>query len=239
MYGPAKDRIARAFQKLVEGSPGNRRVNVATLCRIVDINRKTFYKHFDDTSDLACYIFRRGVLDMLEKDVFKGAKLVYPDSKLHDKYASMPFYVEFDEPNRASFQEKYYKRLGEMLQRDRAYYARLFKNTCYLDFFGYLISLYTPAIHGDIEKMLDGRVMPEPALQFLAEYHTMGIFGRVLYHYGYTGGYMLQDELEPFWSYAHSTLKRTIESMVGDGSDSVFDLEKSKQALTAYQRMIE
>ena len=50
-------------------------------------------------------------------------------------------------------------------------------------------------------------------LNFLAEYHVMGIFGRLQWHFGHTRKDIMQEALNPYWNYAHTCIKHTIDGL--------------------------
>ncbi|MEF9879286.1 MAG: hypothetical protein RR975_07635 [Clostridia bacterium] len=211
-----KKRIANCFISLVETTPPNQRVSVSTLVDALEIDRKTFYNHFEDINDLIRWIFRSSLQKMLEDKHFSPFCKVYPDPKLRDKYTLMPFYVRIIGTNRALHQGAYYKAFGYMLQNQREFYRRIFMSPFYQSLFDYMINLYVPALYDDLVWLLDGRKLPEAVMQFIAEYHTLGIFGRVSFRYTKTNQFMLQDDLEPFWNYAHIIMKLTLESYFDD-----------------------
>lgn len=214
-----KDRLAEAFKQLVVSTPMKQRITVASLVRELGVDRKTFYNHFEDVDMLARYIFRSSLCRMLEEDCFKGYRKVYPDPSLHDQYPDMPFYVRIVGSNKMLDQGLYYKAFGYVLQKEREYYRRMMQSPAYRSLFDYIINLYSPAIYDDIVWMLDGRQLPEVAIRFLAEYHTLGIFGRVSLHYTKTNQFMLQDELEPFWNYAHTVLRHTLDALLENNGE--------------------
>lgn len=213
-----KERIASAFVQQVKSSSIHQRITVTSLISWVRIDRKTFYNHFEDIDMLIRYIFRSSLQDMLEQTSFRGYQRVYPAEQLQDQFSDMPFYVRIAGSDRMLDQGLYFKAFGYMLQENREYYRRILQSPHYKSLFDYIISLYTPAIYDDILWLLNGRELPEVAVRFLAEYHTLGIFGRVSFHYTKTNQFMLQTELEPFWNYAHTVLKSTLDTLFdGDG----------------------
>lgn len=214
-----KERIAKAFKELVIATPPQQRVTVTSLICCLRIDRKTFYNHFEDIDMLIRYIFRSSLRDMLDDECFSGYRKVYPSPQLLDQFEDMPFYVRIAGPERALDQGLYFKAFGYMLQEDREYYRRILQSPSYKSLFDYIINLYTPAIYDDIIWLLDGRELSEVATRFLAEYHTLGIFGRVSFHYTKTNQFMLQDELEPFWNYAHLILKHTLDALFSEGGE--------------------
>lgn len=217
-----KDRIASAFVQQVKTNPVQQRITVTSLICGLRIDRKTFYNHFEDIDMLVRYIFRSSVKDMLDQDSFAGYQRVYPAAELRDQFAHMPFYVRIVGPDRMLDQGLYFKAFGYMLQENREYYRRILQSPHYKSLFDYIINLYTPAIYDDIVWLLNGRELSDVATRFLAEYHTLGIFGRVSYHYTKTNQFMLQSELEPFWNYAHTVLKSTLDALFEKNERNVF-----------------
>ena len=61
-----KRGIARAFVSLVESQPLEK-VNVSKLVDAMGINRKTFYYHFTDKTDLVIWTFRSALADALQE----------------------------------------------------------------------------------------------------------------------------------------------------------------------------
>lgn len=208
-------QIADCFIDLVSTSLNQSKgVSVTSIVDTLHIDRKTFYNHFGNTTDLVIWIYRDALQKMLLGSDFFGSEFVYPSPSLNDKFPEMPFYARIRGANGTLNQRAYYKGIGKIFQSKREYYQRIFSYSCYIDFFSYMIALYLPAIRDDIVLLLGpDRTMPKVAIDFLAEYHTMGIFGRLSYHYSETKRFMMQDELDPFWNYAHETISRTIDSM--------------------------
>lgn len=211
-----KKHIVAVFKSLVESAPSSHRVTVTSLIRELGIDRKTFYNHFSDVDSLVRYIFRTSLHDMLQDDYFKGHFKVYPAENLHDEFANIPFYVRIIGSNHTLDQGLYFKAFGYMLQKDRKYYQKILKSAAYMSLYDYIINLYTPAIYDDIKWLLEDNELPEIVIRFLSEYHTFGIFGRVFFNYVKTNQFMLQDELEPFWNYAHTILKYTLNAFSHD-----------------------
>ncbi len=157
------------------------------------------------------WIFRDYVKDMLSESQFAGWTLVYPDKSLHDKYANWPIYARNFKQDSAFEEEAFFKEMAYHWEENRGYYTKVFRDETYIDLFDYIIALYLPAFREDVLIMLDGKEMPDIVIDFLAEYHVMGVFGRLRYHFARTGKFIMQDELGPFWNYAHLSLKHSIE----------------------------
>ena len=89
-----KQSIADCFIELVVAQPDpRRRIDVTTLVKKLGIDRKTFYNHFDNTTDLVIWIFRARLAEKLRDRKFYQAELDYPDEGLHDKYTDLPCYA--------------------------------------------------------------------------------------------------------------------------------------------------
>lgn len=205
--------IANTFMDFVAQAPCEKRITVVQLTHAINIDRKTFYHYFDGIDDLVQWIFRDFLRELLESEEFAHYRFYRPDSLLEDKYPDWPICVKV-EPNDDFFgQQLFYKAIGEHFEAHRGYYSKIFASYSYFSLFDYIVRLFIPALKEDILTMLDGREMPEPVLHFLAEYHVMGIFGRVSYHFTKTGRFILQEELGPFFRYAHVILKKTIDSL--------------------------
>ena len=212
MHTSTKDAIAAKFIELVCNSHNPyERVSVTKIVKTLDIDRKTFYNNFDNTTDLVIWIFRSELAEMLRGAEFYQSTLVYPSNELHDKYEELPCYARFSLPDGRLDEHRFFRALCHLFNNNEEYYQRMFSYPCYLDFFTYLQTLYMPAIYDDILIMLDSRELPKECIDFLAEYHTMGLIGRIPYHYSHKKQPLPEENLGLMWNYAHDTLKMTIE----------------------------
>uniref|UniRef100_A0A7C9NV97 TetR/AcrR family transcriptional regulator n=1 Tax=Muribaculaceae bacterium Z82 TaxID=2304548 RepID=A0A7C9NV97_9BACT len=219
-----KQNIADCFMELVATSPDARkRIDVTTLVKTLGIDRKTFYNHFDNTADLAIWIFRTQVARMLRKREFVRADLGYPAPELHDKYEDMPCYARFPGylPGTLN-QGVFFREQGMVLAGNEQYYRRIFSYPCYLDFQRYVETLTIPLIREDIDIMLGpNRRLPEEIKEFLAEYHAVGIWGRVRLYYLYKNRGFPVKELESFWNYSHEMLRMTLDALFDGNSQRI------------------
>lgn len=220
-----KKRIAECFIKLVAKSPDPReRVSVTAIVRELGVDRKTFYNHFDNTTDLVIWIYRYDLADVLKERKFFIAELDYPVEGLCDKYSDLPCYARFIDGNGFLHQGTFFREQYLMLSRRDEYYRVLFAYPCYIDFYKYVISLTVPMFKKDALIMLgEGRSMPESALNFLAEYHAIGVWGRVLYYYSHRRQSVPEENLDSFWNYAHKTMKVTIDMLCADAPPYYFE----------------
>ncbi|MRX82132.1 hypothetical protein [Eggerthella guodeyinii] len=209
-----KHEFAATFMRLVTDSPPNRRVSVVDITNAMGCERKTFYYYFENVDDLIIWIFRSSFKRTVETE-FAGCTLVKPHPELHDPYSDWPFYVRIETEDRFLEQGPYFKTISYHWVDNRDYYANMFRidKRSYNNLFAYLVQLYVPAVKDDIRYMLGSKVIPPDVLNFLAEYHVMGIFGRLQWHFGHTHQDIMQSALDPYWNYAHTCIKRTIDHL--------------------------
>lgn len=216
-----KEEFARIFMHLVADSSSNRRISVVDITNAMGCERKTFYYYFENIDDLVIWIFRYALKSTVE-GCFPSRTHIFPHPSLQDPYAEWPFYVRLEAPQHFLAQGPYFKTITYHWEDNRAYYSSMFRNNepSYGNLFEYLIKLYVPAIKDDVLYMLNGKPVPDDVLNFLAEYHVMGIFGRLQWHFATTRKYIMQKDLDPFWNYAHSCIKRTVDR-IGQTSDPI------------------
>ena len=215
-----KRRIAECFVQLVVAAPNPRtRVSVTEIVNTLGIERRTFYNHFENTTDLVVWIFRRELADMLSSEEFSDAELAYPAEDSGDKYRNLPFYARITDEQGYIDESRYFQALCKMLNERHEYYRRILSFPCYLDLYSYMIDLHIPAFLDDIMAMVgpDRKLSPEVA-EFLAEYHTIGVYGRLPYHFSSKKRELPVENLSPFWNYGHMSLKATIEALFASES---------------------
>lgn len=221
-------KIAHAFMELVPKTP-TKRVTVTELARYLEIDRKTFYNYFENIDNLMIWIFRDYVATMLEDEKFTSWEKITPSSGTFDPYPSLPFYAR-QKKNGMLCQELFFKTMAYHWENHRHYYTTVFSSGCYIDLFDYIIELYFPPFREDVEFFLNLRDMPKDAINFLAEYHVMGVFGRLRYHFTQTHKYIMQEEIDPFWNYAHILMRESVdccyEKVERQGLANLFKLNK-------------
>lgn len=157
------------------------------------------------------WIFRNYLNTMLQKPIFANWEKIYSAPDANDKYADWPIYARNKTSDNLLSQGDFFHEMAFHWERNRAYYTKVFRDSSYIDFFDYIIALYLPLFREDILIMLNGKEIPGIVLDFLAEYHAMGVFGRLRYHFARTGKFIMQEELDPFWNYAHITTWYTLD----------------------------
>jgi AcrR family transcriptional regulator len=211
-----KQEFAEVFKALVIANPDDR-INVVELTNEMHCGRKTFYRYFENIDDLIIWIVRDALHNVVRTE-FAEHQQVKPCPSLHDSYADWPFYTRITTADHFLEQGPYFNAVAFHWEDNRTYYETLFKNgdRRYFNLFAYLVHLYLPAFKDDVLYMLNGRQLEEDAVNFLAEYHAMGIFGRLDWHFGKTRKFIMQDDINPFWNHAHETMKSTIERLLAD-----------------------
>ena len=204
-----QQRFASAFMTLVPQTP-TKRVTVAELTRYLHVDRKTFYNYFDNIDSLMIWIYRDYLAKMLEGALFDGWEKEKPSADAFDPYPELPFYARRREKDLLC-QGPYFKAMAYHWENHRRYYSIVFSSSCYLDLFDYIIALFLPPFREDVRYYLDGRSMPDIVVDFIAEYHVMGVFGRLRYHFTQTNKFIMQDEIDSFWNYAHTAMKESVE----------------------------
>ena len=215
--GARRQEFADTFMHLVTETPCNHRVSVVDITNAIGCERKTFYYYFENVDNLVIWIFRSAFKKIIETQ-FAEYPQVKPHPELQDPYDDWPFYVRIETEDRFLAQGPYFKAITYHWVDNRVYYANMFRTDAnsYNNLFEYLVNLYVPTIKDDILFMLGNRSTPPPppdVLNFLAEYHVMGIFGRLQWHFGHTRKDIMQEALNPYWNYAHTCIKHTIDGL--------------------------
>ena len=211
-----KQSIADCFIELVVAQPDpRRRIDVTTLVKKLEIDRKTFYNHFDNTTDLVIWIFRARLAEKLRDRKFYQAELDYPAEELHDKYTDLPCYARFYGRREGELnQGPFFRTVCGVLNEQSEYYRRIFGFACYIDFSRYVELLFIPLFKTDIQIMLGkGRKLSASTHEFLAEYHATGLWGRVRLYFSYLNQSIPDQDLDPVWNYAHTAIRLTLDAM--------------------------
>lgn len=211
----SKTRIAECFiQLVVESSDPSKRVSTTDIVNRLGMDRKSFYRYFDNTSDLVVWIFRSELAETLAGSAFEGFTLEYPDPSLFDAYPDLAFFARGPLVEGRFDQSEFTKALAAMLNGKSEYYQRILTYPCYLDFYYYLLSLFKPAIRSSIVQMIGpDLMMPEGEIDFLTEYHTVAYIGRLQYWYVMQHKSLPEGGLDRMWNYSHEALRDTIDRL--------------------------
>ncbi len=213
--GASRTRIAECFiQLVVESSDPSKRVSTTDIVNRLGMDRKSFYRYFDNTSDLVVWIFRSALAEALEDDIFEEFALVYPDPSLFDAYPDLAFFARAPLDEGRFDQSEFTKALCKLLNGKSEYYQRILSYPCYLDFYYYLLCLFKPAIRTSIVQMIGPDLtMPEGEIEFLTEYHTVAYIGRLQYWYVMRHESLPEGGLDRMWNYSHEALRDTIDRL--------------------------
>lgn len=211
--GTSKARIAECFiQLVVESSDPSKRVSTTDIVNRLGMDRKSFYRYFDNTSDLVVWIFRSELAEALKDEAFEGFALEYPDPSLFDAYPDLAFFARAPLDEGKFDQSEFTKTLCKLLNGKSEYYQRILSYPCYLDFYYYLLSLFEPTTKSSIEQMLGSkRTMTEAEIKFLAEYHTVAYIGRLQYWYVMRHESLPEEGLDRMWNYSNEAMLAAIE----------------------------
>ncbi|MBR5260524.1 MAG: TetR family transcriptional regulator [Eggerthellaceae bacterium] len=215
MKNSTKSRIANCFiQLVVELTDPRKRVSTTDIVKSLGMDRKSFYRHFENTSDLVIWIFRSELAEILSSPEFESHHLECPDPSLHDAYPDLPFFARAPLIDGKIDQSTYSKAICTMVNGKPEYYKRILTYPCYLDFYYYLLSLFQPSIKSIIELLIGpDHTMPDEEIAFLSEYHTVAYIGRLQYWYVMKRSVLPEDNLERVWNYSCDALKETIERL--------------------------
>lgn len=201
--------FAAAYVRLVEKT-GDANVSVVDLTHEVGCSRKTFYRYFEDVEDLSVWHFRDALM-IIATELFPDAIHVRPSPCLKDKYGGMPFYVRIVDEAGEINQAAWTAAVAAHFEEHARYYAIVFRqDRRFRDFRVYFRDLLAPALKDDIRYMLNGRMIPETFVNFLAEYHAAGIVGR-LDQFVCERGSAMSDEDDLHFNYAHASIARDID----------------------------
>ena len=211
----AKTRIAECFIRLVtESTNPQKRVSTTDIAKSLGIDRKSFYRHFENTTDLVVWVFRSELADALTAQDFGGFHLEYPDPSLNDIYPDLPFYARSPLTEATFDQSEYTKALCALFNGRHEYYRRILSFPCYIDFYFYLLALFEPAIRAGILQIIGpNRFLPEAEIDFLAEYHTVAFIGRLQCRYVMKRQSLPEGGLERMWNYSHETLQEAVDRL--------------------------
>lgn len=212
-----KTRIANCFiQLVVESSNPRERVSVTEIFNRLGMDRKGFYRHFESTTDLVVWIFRSELAQRLSGREFAHHQLEYPDPALKDKYGNMPFFARPPLVDGALDQSTYFQMLCSLFNKNFKYYQHILSYPCYLDFYYYLVELYKPAFRNDTIALMGGdtELIDDRVVDFLSEYHTIAVIGRLPYHYTIKKRPLPEGGLEKVWNYSHETLRHSVDYLI-------------------------
>lgn len=159
--------FADAFEKLAL-ERGIDAVFVSDVVEEAGKNRKTFYYHFKDKSQLLRWMFRSDLAQELESAV-DARDLVYEEPG-EGAFAELPYYARVRLGVRSLDGAPSLEALARCLERRRGLYAQALLSRDAGSLSAYMRELFVPALRDDVQLILSGRYLPRESVDFLAEF---------------------------------------------------------------------
>ena len=200
--------IAEFFVTLTETKPPEK-ISVSDIIVAAQKNRKTFYYHFGDKSQLVIWIFRHDLVKRL-KWCFEPAQLVY-ETDTNSPCKDLPYYVFVKRGVRSLEGSQFFHELAACLEARRLYYARILALSDQGNLSDYLHHLYIPAIRSDIEFILSNRRLKRESVEFLAESYGGGFVSFMIRRCRDMSISRILTGSEPFSNILHSSIEHEIK----------------------------
>lgn len=200
--------IADSFIKLTETKPPEK-ISVSDIIAAADKNRKTFYYHFNDKTQLIVWIFRHDLAKRLIAR-FDESQLVY-ETDSDSPCRNLPYYVFVKRGVRALEGSVFFEELAACLESRRTYYARILGMSDQGNLSEYLYRLYTPALRCDVEFVLSNRQLRRESIDFLAEFYADAFITFMIRRCRNLSVKRIMTGSEPFANILHSSLENEIK----------------------------
>lgn len=168
-----RQHICNSFKALASTRPFFK-ITVKDIVENTDINKSTFYYHFEDKFDLIRTIYRADIAEVLCNQ-FDEKILVYPDDT-SDRYADLPYYINARNPQLNLDYTDFFTCLIDYLLNNADYYSNMFLSSKPEGLKFYFHNLYLNEMRKDLLYALGDRHLPEPDISFLAQYFTSASF---------------------------------------------------------------
>lgn len=206
-----REIITKAFIEQVE-SDGLNNVHVAKLIKKLYLNRNTFYYYFDNKYDVALYVFRTDLAELLTQNVLEKYLLYAPiDSKQNSP--SVPYYTHIEVGARSLDFKDFYKVLVQCVLNKPAFYRSLFTKS-QPEFSARIEDLYRPAVEQDLQMILGGRYLPRVAFEVFSDFYTKYIPRSAEYclMHSHDAQDLLDDRIYPFWNMPYESLTYELQA---------------------------
>lgn len=200
--------IAESFVALTEEKPPEK-ISVSDIISAAQKNRKTFYYHFGNKSQLIIWIFRHDLAERL-KQRFDPAQLVY-ETDTNSPCKDLPYYVFVKRGVRSLEGSSFFHELAACLEARRLYYARILSLSDRGNLSDYLYRLYIPAIRSDIEFILSNRRLKREGIDFLAESYGGGLVSFMIRRCRDMSVSRILVGSDPFSNILHSSIEHEIK----------------------------
>ena len=200
-----KQDIADALVAQVEAG-SLRSVQVAKLIKGLGVNRNTFYYHFPSKYDVALYVFRTDLADVLS-GAFPETELVCAPVDGNPGSEQLPFYVHREIGARTLDFGDFFKALVSCVLGRAQFYGKLFDRR-ESEFRALVHELYRPAVESDLRFVLGGRYLPTSTFDYFCHSYTRLVYDTAEYYLRHTrdAQAMLSDAVNPFWNMPYEAL---------------------------------
>lgn len=187
-------------------------VHVSKLVKELEINRNTFYYHFDSKLDVAIYVFRTDLAKVLTARVPQDY-LIETELPLKPRPKSLPYYMHREIGARLLDHSEFFKSLVHCVTSRPQFYRKLFTMN-EPEIKTRVFELFRPAIENDVRFVLGGRYMPRETFDFLVSQQLESLYQLPCYHLANPSSSqnLLDDSLNPFWNYSHETLMTELQN---------------------------
>ena len=200
--------ISESFVTLTETKPPEK-ISVSDIIVSAQKNRKTFYYHFGDKSQLVIWIFRHDLAKRLKRR-FEPAQLVY-ETDTNSPCKDLPYYVVVKRGVRSLEGSQFFHELAACLEARRLYSARILALSDQGNLSDYLHHLYIPVIRSDIEFILSNRRLKRESVEFLAESYGGGFVSFMIRRCRDMSISRILTGSEPFSNILHSSIEHEIK----------------------------
>ena len=164
-----KQLFADAFEKLAE-QRGIDAVFVSDVVELAGKNRKTFYYHFRDKTQLLRWTFRSDLAEELAASV-DARYLVYEEPGT-EAFENLPYYARVQVGVRSLDGSPALRALARCLERRRGLYAQALRSRDEKSLSTYMRSLFARVLRDDVRLILSGRSLSAESIGFLAEFYA-------------------------------------------------------------------
>lgn len=187
-------------------------VHVSKLVKELEINRNTFYYHFDSKLDVAIYVFRTDLAKVLTARIPQDY-LIETELPLKPRPKSLPYYMHREIGARLLDHSEFFKSLVHCVTSRPQFYRKLFTMN-EPEIKTRVFELFRPAIENDVRFVLGGRYMPRETFDFLVSQQLESLYQLPCYHLANPSSSqnLLDDSLNPFWNYSHETLMTELQN---------------------------
>lgn len=180
------------------------KITVQGITEALQINRKTFYYHFENKDVMVNWIFRRDLGHML-KDSFPQSQLVF-EKKDSSPFAKYPYYIHAEDSKGKLNHDAFFLVLSQCFNTRPEYYAQILKATEVGSLRSYMFLLYKEALREDIIFLFKNECLSDASVDFLSEFYAAAFLGQMANRIITKKPCRSIDEVSPFNNIIHESL---------------------------------